>query len=71
VERGIYRRVIADHDKFGVIEVKRLNDCHLELVAHLPTWRLIIEDVSACRRLFSLDPDVSEPERGRPPAGGR
>jgi AraC family transcriptional regulator of adaptative response / DNA-3-methyladenine glycosylase II len=56
VDGACYRRTILDHDRVGVIEVKDHGDGHhLELIAHLPTWRLIIEEVSACRRLFDLD----------------
>jgi AraC family transcriptional regulator of adaptative response / DNA-3-methyladenine glycosylase II len=51
-----YRRTILDHERVGVIEVTDHGDGrHLELIAHLPTWRLISEEVAACRRLFALD----------------
>lgn len=56
-----YRRTILDHEAVGVIEVRDHGDGrHLELTAHLPTWRLISEEVAACRRLFALD---SPPQR--------
>ncbi len=56
-----YRRTILDHDAVGVIEVRDHGDGrHLEMTAHLPTWRLISEEVAACRRLFALD---APPER--------
>ena len=61
VDGDCYRRTIVGHNFPGMIEVKDPGDGgHLEFVAHVPTWRLIIEDVAACRRLFDLDAELCE-----------
>ena len=53
-----YRRTIDCCGHPGVIEVAPLgDDRHLDVIAHLPTFGSIIDDVSRVRRLFGADID--------------
>lgn len=61
---GTYRRTFTTCGEPGVIEVSQGQvggrDQHLSVVAHLPTFRALIDDVARCRRLFGLDRPASE-----------
>lgn len=57
---GVYRRTTSTHGEPGVIEVSRSDDRHLLVVAHLPAWTTLIDDVSRVRRLFGLDRPTAE-----------
>src|SRR5690606_31605383 len=49
VEGGTYRRTTSTHGEPGAIEVSRPSDPHderhLQVVAHLPAWTTLIDDV--------------------------
>jgi AraC family transcriptional regulator of adaptative response / DNA-3-methyladenine glycosylase II len=61
VEGRVYRRTISACGNPGVIEVSNLDDGkHLLIVAHLPTFQALIDDVARCRRLFGLDRPSAE-----------
>lgn len=61
VEGGTYRRTTSTHGEPGVIEVTQAEDGrHLLVVAHLPSWRTLIDDVARIRRLFGLDSPAAE-----------
>lgn len=55
IEGGVYRRTTSTHGEPGAIEVSRTDDRHLLVVAHLPAWTSLIDDVARIRRLFGLD----------------
>ena len=60
VRDGVYRRTISLCGHPGVVEVSDAGDGrHLELVAHLPSYSGIVDEVARCRRLFGLDIDIS------------
>lgn len=50
-----YRRTISTCGHPGMIEVSDLDDGHLLIVAHLPTYSALIDDVARVRRIFGLD----------------
>jgi len=56
---GTYRRTFTTHGQPGVIEVSQAatatRDQHLAVIAHLPTFSTLIDEVARCRRLFGLD----------------
>ena len=59
VEGRTYRRTLEVCGNPGVIEVDLDGDAsHLELIAHLPTFDSIIDDVARIRSMFGLDDDV-------------
>jgi AraC family transcriptional regulator of adaptative response / DNA-3-methyladenine glycosylase II len=61
VSGGKYMRVISSCGFPGVIEVSQPGDePNLEVVAHLPTFDNLIDDVARCHRLFGLDMDLTE-----------
>ena len=61
---GVYRRTLSVCGNPGVIEVELAGDeAHVELVAHLPTFDSIIDDVSRVRQMFGLDDHVEDAER--------
>ncbi|MCK9496125.1 MAG: helix-turn-helix domain-containing protein [Dehalococcoidia bacterium] len=64
VEGGTYRRTTSTHGEPGAIEVSRPSDTHderhLQVVAHLPAWTTLIDDVARVRRLFGLDTPPAE-----------
>lgn len=63
VQDGVYRRTLAVCGNPGVVEVDLAGgEPHLELVAHLPTFDSIIDDVSRLRQMFGLDDDVEPAE---------
>jgi len=56
VDGGSYRRTITACGHPGVIEVSDLGDGrHLQVIAHLPTYNALIDDVTRVRRIFGLD----------------
>ncbi len=55
VDGATYRRTTSTHGDPGVIEVRRADAQHLEVVAHLPALTTLIDDVTRVRRLFGLD----------------
>jgi len=57
---GTYRRTTSTHGEPGMIEVARADDRHLLVVAHMPAWNSLIDDVSRVRRLFGLDTPPAE-----------
>lgn len=63
IDGDVYRRTLEVCGNPGVIEVD-LRGCetHLELVAHLPTFDSIIDDVARIRSMFGLDDDVRAAE---------
>jgi AraC family transcriptional regulator of adaptative response / DNA-3-methyladenine glycosylase II len=63
VQNGTYRRTLAVCGNPGVIEVDLSgSEAHLELLAHLPTFDSIIDDVSRIRQMFGLDDNVESAE---------
>lgn len=51
-----YRRTITTHGHPGAIEVSDAGDGkHLLVLAHLPTFNALIDDVARVRRIFGLD----------------
>ena len=53
---GSYRRTITTCGNPGVIDVRDAGDGrHLIVVAHLPTFEALIDDVARVRRIFSVD----------------
>src|SRR5690606_31462601 len=64
VEGGTYRRTTSTHGEPGAIEVSRpsnpRDEQHLHVVAHLPAWTTLIDDVARVRRLFGLDTPPAE-----------
>jgi len=63
VEGSVYRRTLEVCGNPGVIEVDLGgDDPYLELVAHLPTFDSIIDDVARIRSMFGLDDDVKAAE---------
>jgi len=60
IEGSTYRRTTSTHGEPGAIEVSRADAHHLLVVAHLPTWNSLIDDVSRVRRLFGLDTAPAE-----------
>lgn len=63
VDGHVYRRTLEVCGNPGVIEVDLGGDePHLELVAHLPTFDSIIDDVARVRTMFGLDDDVRAAE---------
>ncbi|MCK9487424.1 MAG: helix-turn-helix domain-containing protein [Dehalococcoidia bacterium] len=56
-----YRRTTSTHGEPGAIEVQDAGDGrHLLVVAHLPAWSTLIDDVARIRRLFGLDRPAAE-----------
>lgn len=56
-----YRRTITTHGQPGAIEVSDAGDGkHLLVLAHLPTFDSLIDDVSRVRRIFGLDQPSAE-----------
>lgn len=55
-----YRRTTSTHGEPGIIEVSRADDRHLLVVAHMPAWNSLIDDVARIRRLFGLDTAPAE-----------
>ena len=63
VEGAVYRRTLEVCGNPGVVEVDLAGDAaHLELVAHLPTFDSIIDDVARIRSMFGLDDDGLQAE---------
>jgi len=63
VTNGTYRRTLAVCGNPGVVEVLLAgSEPHLELIAHLPTFDSIIDDVSRLRQMFGLDDHVEAAE---------
>jgi AraC family transcriptional regulator of adaptative response / DNA-3-methyladenine glycosylase II len=63
IDGSVYRRTLAVCGNPGVVEVHLDGDeAHLGLVAHLPTFDSIIDDVSRIRQMFGLDDHVEEAE---------
>ena len=63
IDGTVYRRTLEVCGNPGVIEVDLGGgETHLELVAHLPTFDSIIDDVARIRSMFGLDDDVREAE---------
>ncbi|MDA1190005.1 MAG: helix-turn-helix domain-containing protein, partial [Chloroflexi bacterium] len=60
VSGGTYRRVTNTCGYPGVFEVSGGDGTHLEVVAHLPTFANLVDDVARCKRLLGLDTDLSE-----------
>jgi len=61
VDGGVYRRVTNTCGYTGVFEVSAASDgANLEVVAHLPTFANLVDDVARCRRLLGLDMDLYE-----------
>src|SRR5690606_27774489 len=60
IECSTYRRTTSTHGQPGVIEVSRADAHHLEVVARLPPWTSLIDDVERIRRLFGLDAPAPE-----------
>ncbi len=59
LEDGRYRRTLEVCGHPGVVEIDLVGyDDHLELVAHLPTFDSIIDEVARVRHMFGLDDDV-------------
>jgi AraC family transcriptional regulator of adaptative response / DNA-3-methyladenine glycosylase II len=55
-----YRRVTSTCGYPGVLEVSQAETSdHLSLVAHLPTFDSLIDDVARTRRMFGLDSDIT------------
>ena len=63
IEGEVYRRTTSTHGEPGLIEVSRADDRHLLVVAHMPAWNSLIDDVSRIRRLFGLDTPPAEATR--------
>lgn len=63
IDEGRYRRTLEVCGNPGVLEVE-LDGIgeHLEMVAHLPTFDSIIDDVARVRSMFGLDDDVRDAE---------
>jgi DNA-3-methyladenine glycosylase II len=58
---GVYRRVTDSCGYPGVFEVAATADkTQLEVVAHLPTFHNLVDDVARCRRMLGLDTDLSD-----------
>jgi AraC family transcriptional regulator of adaptative response / DNA-3-methyladenine glycosylase II len=56
VDRTTYRRTITTCGHPGMMEVSDLGDRrHLLVLAHLPTYNALIDDVARVRRIFGLD----------------
>ena len=56
---GVYRRTMHSCGHPGVIEVFDHGDgAHLEIVAHLPSFAALIDEVARVRRLFRTDVDM-------------
>lgn len=56
VDGTSYRRTISTCGHPGMIEVSNLGDKrHLLVLAHLPTFNALIDDVARVRRIFGLD----------------
>jgi len=68
IRDGAYRRLTTTCGYPGVIEVGDHGDGrHLEVVAHLPTFNSIVDDVARVRQLFGLDsPPAAEALRADP-----
>ncbi|MDF1594921.1 MAG: AlkA N-terminal domain-containing protein [Acidimicrobiia bacterium] len=68
ISGGVYRRLTTTCGYPGVIEVGDHGDGrHLEIVAHLPTFASIVDDVARVRQLFGLDdPPAAEALRTDP-----
>lgn len=65
VAGGVYRRVTNTCGYPGVFEVSVASDgANLEVVAHLPTFANLVDDVARCRRLLGLDMDM-DMDQGR------
>ena len=63
VDGTTYRRTLEVCGNPGVIEVRlEGTEAHLELVAHLPTFDSIIDDVARMRTMFGLDDDIRAAE---------
>lgn len=63
VDDGVYRRTLEVCGNPGVVEVDLRGEApHLELIAHLPTFDSIIDDVARIRTMFGLDDDVRSAE---------
>jgi AraC family transcriptional regulator of adaptative response / DNA-3-methyladenine glycosylase II len=61
VTGNVYRRVTNTCGYPGVFEVAASpRGANLELVAHLPTFANLVDDVARCRRLLGLDTDLDE-----------
>jgi len=59
-EEGVYRRVTDSCGYPGVFEVSATADkTQLEVVAHLPTFHNLVDDVARCRRMLGLDTDLA------------
>jgi AraC family transcriptional regulator, regulatory protein of adaptative response / DNA-3-methyladenine glycosylase II len=59
-DEAIYRRVTDSCGYPGVFEVAATGDkTQLEVVAHLPTFHNLVDDVARCRRMLGLDTDLS------------
>lgn len=57
---SIYRRTIAICGNPGIVEVDLGGDQpHLELLAHLPTFDSLVDDVGRIRSMFGLDDDIA------------
>ncbi|MFV1991086.1 MAG: AlkA N-terminal domain-containing protein [Acidimicrobiales bacterium] len=57
---GIYRRTTNTCGYPGVLELKDHGDGrNVELLAHLPSFNSIIDDIARCRRMLALDIDIT------------
>lgn len=63
VDGSTYRRTLEVCGNPGVVEIELGGDAaHLEMVAHLPTFDSIIDDVARIRSMFGLDDDAGAAE---------
>jgi AraC family transcriptional regulator, regulatory protein of adaptative response / DNA-3-methyladenine glycosylase II len=58
VSEGTYRRTVVIDGDPGVLELRRGDNHHLLLTAHLPHWEELIHVVDRARRIASLDFDL-------------
>ncbi len=57
---GVYRRTTNTCGYAGVLELKDHGDGrNVELLAHLPSFNSIIDDIARCRRMLALDLDIA------------
>jgi AraC family transcriptional regulator of adaptative response / DNA-3-methyladenine glycosylase II len=61
IDATTYRRTITTCGHPGMIEVSDLGDRrHLLVLAHLPTYNALIDDVARVRRIFGLDQPAAD-----------
>jgi AraC family transcriptional regulator of adaptative response / DNA-3-methyladenine glycosylase II len=56
----VYRRTTSTCGHPGVLEISAADPGHVHLLAHLPTFDSLIDDVARCRRLLGIDLDHTE-----------